>query len=664
MINIEDIELKLKSPDIEERRRAALALKGHPAEADSKTVIRLLLIAMQDGSWRVRKTAEDILFDDFPEDVYMRSLIELLYIEDNAGARNAAIETLTKLNRRATPYLIKAFATENSDVRKFIIDVLGQFEDKRTLSLMLGALKDDDENVRASAVEHLGSIGGPSVVEALIDILESGDLWTAYPAADALGRIGDKRAIPALVDALSRKSLREPALKALGRLGDDETLKHILPFLDDKSKSVQEETIRVIEKLYKKGVSESSIVNALRAAFGEKALHLIIDRAWSSKAEVRAMAILLLGLLKDERSLEPLLEISSEEDFAEDAKRALIYIGKDKPETLLPLFDKNNPYLRRFICDVASDVAAPIYYDKLLEMLTDSDGHVRAVAARGLASIGDMSAVFHINRLLEDEYSDVQEAAIDALSRMKDGVDKGAIIENLRSPKQSLRKNSALLLGKMGMEGAVDALGFALKDESVVVRRAVVSALALINAGESMRHLTRALTDEDPGIRSQAALSLGAMAGKDALQPLSLLLSDPEDMVRVATARSLGSLNDINAVPSLIAALNDGNGFVVTTAVDALGRLGGEQAKEALLGMLLCEDKEILRTVIKALSGFDGIETKVIPFIKDGDWATRMVAVQTLSMHMNEEVRTQLEALYEDEEDPGVRKTLENLINV
>ena len=70
------------------------------------------------------------------------------------------------------------FQYQNRDVRKFIIDVLGEFRDNRSLPPMLGALKDEDDNVRATAVEHLGKIGELVVVNALIEILESGDLWT------------------------------------------------------------------------------------------------------------------------------------------------------------------------------------------------------------------------------------------------------------------------------------------------------------------------------------------------------------------------------------------------------------------------------------------------------------------------------------------------------
>lgn len=130
-------EKLLENKDVEVRREAVEKIKGNPSEAS----IALLLKAMQDVSWRVRKTAVDIILEEYPIEAYISGLIGLLYLDDNAGARNSAIETLIKLGKKVTPFLIEAFNTQNRDVRKFIIDVLGEFRDKKSLPLMFDALK-------------------------------------------------------------------------------------------------------------------------------------------------------------------------------------------------------------------------------------------------------------------------------------------------------------------------------------------------------------------------------------------------------------------------------------------------------------------------------------------------------------------------------------------
>ena len=652
----------LDSEDVEVRREAVESLR----DAASDASIGLLLKAMKDVSWRVRKTAVDVLLNDYPVEAYINGLIALLYIDDNAGARNSAIETLIKLDKKTTTFLMEAFNTQNRDVRKFIIDVLGEFRDKRSLPLMLDALKDEDDNVRATAVEHLGKIGEPAVVNALIKILESGDLWTSYPAADALGRIGDRKAIPSLVKALSTKTLREPVLKALGRFSAPETLKNIVPLLEDSSKTIQEEAIKTIRNFYHNGVKEEFIAEEMKKFFGDRIIDILVAHTWSAKADVRVSAILLLGLMRDERALAPLLELSLEEDLAEDVKRALVFIGKDKPEVILPLFDTVSPYQQRFICDVAGELASPVFYDVFEGLMKDDDGHVRALAAIAISRIGDLRAVEPVKKLLSDEYEDVQEAAVAALSILKAGISSDELIKMIGDRNPVLRKNTVLLLGEIGAVKAVPAIGFALKDDNIKVRHAVVKSLSMIRTDESIKYLTLALTDENADIRVSAALSLGLIKGKGVSESLLILLTDPDDAVRAAAVKALGELGDKATVRQLIKLLSDPNGFVVTTAIESLSRIGGETARDALVEMLSSHDKEIRRTAIKSLAPFNDIEGIILPYLNDSDWATRMAAVEVLSARVSAaggSVRVELEKLLDKEEDPVVRKAVEECLD-
>ena len=657
---MEELVKQLSDSNTEVRRRAVEKLSG----MKDRSCVPLLLAAMKDTSWRVRKTAVDILFQDYPADEYIDSLIQLLYIEDNAGARNSAIEGLIRLGKRATVSLIAAFKTPDKDVRKFIIDVLGELMDNRSLGLMLEAIRDEDENVRATAVEHLGKAGEPSVVDALIEILDSGDLWTAYPAADALGRIGDKKAVPHLLQALKRKPLREPVLKALGLLAEPATLEPIIALLEDSSRTICEQALKTIEKMYHNGVDAGRINNELKRIPGGKAVEVLLHYAWSGKREVRISAIVLLGLMKDEAAYGPLLDISHEEEFADDVKKALIFIGKEKPESLLNLFNTDDPHQMRFICDVAGEITSPVYYDVLERLLGNDDGHVRAIAARGISKIGDGKAKEKLFQLLKDPYEDVQEAAVDALDRLRNILNISRLIEILTSENHFLRRNAARLLGKIHAENAVADLGFALKDEKTMVRRAVVEALSLIGTPEAVRYLVRALTDEDPDMRISATLGLGAIGGEGILDALIILTADHDNFVRVSAAKALGLLKDRGAVKTLIRLLSDRSGFVVTAAIESLKALGGEEARDAILKMLSSDDEEIKRTAISALEGFSDVEERLIPFLKDPDWASRIAAVRVLGKRSQSRTRQELEKILDTEEDPTVIKVVGEILGV
>jgi HEAT repeat protein len=656
---VQEREKQLSDESIEVRRQAVEALRGRKESA----CIPLLLEAMTDVSWRVRKSAVDILFEEFALEQYINGLIGLLYIEDNAGARNAAIEALIKLGRKATVHLVEGFKTANRDVRKFIIDVLGEQMDSRSLPLMLEALKDEDENVRATAVEHLGKAGELSVVDALIEILDSGDLWTAYPAADALGRIGNRKAVPHLLTALKHKPLREPVLKALGMLADPLTLEHIVMLLQDTSKNIQEHALRTIEKMYHNGVKAEEITAELKRILGDRAMEVLVTHAWSTKREVRISAILLLGLMKDEAAYGPLLDMSHEEEFADDVKRAFVFIGKDRPESLLTLFDTDTPPQLRFICRVAGEIISPVYYELFANLLSNDDGHVRSIAARGIARLNAAESVPELMRLLTDPYEDVQEAAVDALSVLRQHLYLQELLRMLRSEDPVLRRNTARLLGKLTAAEAVKDLGFALKDEKVSVRKAVVGALALMGTDEAMRYLTHALTDEDPDIRMSATLSLGAIGGEGTLDSLTILTADSDNFVRVSAAKAIGMLRDKRAVEVLVPLLRDKSGFVVSTAIESLKTIGGDEACRAIAEMLSSDDDEVKRTAILALEGFEGVEEMIIPFLRDPDWAARIAAVKALGRRSRGDVRAELERLLDTEEDPTVIKAVQEILS-
>jgi HEAT repeat protein len=642
----------------EQRREAVEKLRG----VRDETLIPVLLKAMEDGSWRVRKTAVEILFDDYPVEKYIGGLIQLLYLDDNAGARNSGIEALIRLGSKATAFLIEAFKTPNRDVRKFIIDVLGERNDDRSLPLMLAALKDEDENVRATAVEHLGKKGELSVVDALIEILDGGDLWTAYPAADALGRIGHVKAVPHLLKALRIKPLREPVLKSLGRLAVPSTLAHIIPLLEEQSRATQEQALQTIERFYHHGVKAEVITAEMRGLLGEKAMDVLVRHAWSGRKEVRISAILLLGLMRDEAAYGPLLDISPEDEFADDVKRALVFIGRGKPESLLKLFDTDNTHQLRVICEVAGEVVSPVYYDVFDRLLSDSDGHVRSHAAAGLGRLGDSRAAPKLIRLLTDPYEDVQEAAVRALSRLGWVPDRDDLLNMLGSDNPAMRRNIVRLIGALKATSAVAELGFALKDASVMVRKAVVGALASIATAEAARYLTHALTDEEPDVRIAAALSLGTIGGEGTIESLTLLTADPDTSVRVAAARALGMLGQKEAGRTLAGLLTDRSGFVVTTALEALGAIGGEDARNAIEAMLSSADEEVRRTAIASLASFDNVEEKLMPFLEDKDWATRIAAVRALGGRRKGAVRSELERLLDTEEDPTVKKAVEEAL--
>jgi HEAT repeat protein len=662
-MDIKDLERIIgKEGDINLRHEALLSMRGANLPADDS--IRLLLLAMQDGSWRVRKAAVDVLFDTFPPDDYIDGLINLLYIEDNAGARNSAIEILTRMGSKATANLERAFDTTNYDVRKFIVDIMGEVRDREAIPTLIRALRDEDENVVASAAEHLGTMREPTVIDSLLDLLKAGDLWTSYPAIEALGNIGDPVALPALINALNNKSLCEPGLRAIGKLGGLNEIDVIMPHLESKSKAVQYEAVVSLEALYNKGVTKEQLVESFQKHYKDKIKDILLNFATKHRHKVRVSAIVFLGLLNDESALEPLLEIATDDKYAVEVMRTFIYIGKSKPQALIDLLNGANAIVRRFLSKVIMEINSDVFFDQMVKLLGDDDGHVRSNAAIGLGRIGDPRAMNVLMDSLLDPYEDVQSAVVVGLKSLKDHVDVARLIPLLKNPQPSLRRNVLLVLGAVGTKEAVELISFSLKDDNVLVRKAVIKALSSIKSEEAFSAVMHALTDESTSIRSDAAASLGVTQMRRFLDPLKLLLTDTDDMVRVTTARALGKLGAVEAMPHLVGLLKDDNGFVITTAIDAIGKLGGTEARSALMDSLSSTDREVRRSAIHALGGFEGVQAELLQCLRDEDWSVRVAAIESLINDRKDDVVTSIAKLYETEQDSVVRSALEKYLNV
>ncbi len=649
-----------RDEEIESKRRKILSLKGDPEG------LRYIVESFKDENWRVRKTALNVLVEGFSPDAYLEDLIGLLHAEDNAGARNTAIEALVGLGRRAVPELIRAFDTDNPGVRKFIVDVLGVIGGEGVVPLLLKALEDEDDNVRASAVEYLGRFREPSVIDSLVDIVEAGEIWTAYPAVNALGKIGDRRALPPLLKALRNSFLTEPVLKALSEFSAPETLKEIIPLLRSRRRSTVEETLRTIGRFYQAGVSEEFISEQLIEILGDEACE-IFERYISHKSrDVKGPAIVLLGLLCDRRAIEPLLELSEDEPFRDEVKRSLLFIGRRNPHYLIPLTGVDPPERRRLVVEVISELEDPLFHDTLLRLIEDVDGHVKAFAARGLGRIGERKAAEGIFPLLSHPYPDVQEAAVSALTGLGAFIDISELIGKLRSDDVLLRKNAALILGNLRARESIETLGFALKDEAEEVRKAAVRAISMIGTEEAVRYLRAALTDESAEIRAIATQSLSYCGDDtDILNSIIIMTRDPDEGVRASAAKALSRYRNELSLRTLLGLLRDRNGFVVTQAIESLSLFSqSNDAREAVAGMCLSRDSEIRRTAILSLSSFRDVEDRIKPHLSSGDWATRLAAVQALARIGSQESKACLAGLYDVEDDPTVRKAIEVALGV
>ncbi len=334
MQDIEALGNKLQSIDAEERREAAVDLGRAGRQA-----VPLLFRAMADKDWRVRKTAVEALVAIEGESV-ITGLIEALKAEDNAGARNSAIEALVQIGGPALESLLPVLTTPDPDVRKFIVDILGDIRDPRAVPALIDRLIEDvDENIRVAAAEALGKIRDPRAVDALLACLNRHNQgWLDYAAAEALGEIGDQRALGPLLAALDRSSLREPVLESLGKIGNANTIDPLIVSLADPLRIVREVSIVAIAAVYRKSIATDrlKIIEAVRAGMSERAVDFLEEILVSSTGDLQKAAIALLGWTGRESSIRKLLSLLNEEELQEPWRSHSRTLTRPRRDLLFP----------------------------------------------------------------------------------------------------------------------------------------------------------------------------------------------------------------------------------------------------------------------------------------------------------------------------------------
>jgi HEAT repeat protein len=654
---LDHLKRKLDSPDSEERREAAVDLgrRGAPA-------VTLLLQALGDRDWRVRKTAVEALVTiDGPE--VINGLVHCLSSEDNAGARNSSIEALVQVGAGAVEPLLPLLTTADADVRKFVIDILGEIRDSRSVPELMQRLHDHDENVRVAAAEALGKIRDRRAVDALIACLSTYEQgWLDYAAAEALGEIGDQRALGPLLGALGRSSLREPVLESLGKIGNLQTLPPLLQGLSDPLRIVREVSATALATIQKKisFADRPLFASAVRTGISDRAVDFLDEMIDTSGGDLQKAAIAVIGWSGRASGVPHLLALLRDEDMEGPVLAAVRSVGADAVPVLLEGLNDEQILVRQVAATVLGDLGRREAEDALIAMLEDENGHVRGSAAEALGKLRSRRGTVPLIALLEDEYENVQECAIRAIAAIGDETVLDGLLADFFAKDAGMRRNIVRLLGRFGSSRALDALVFAIKDEESEVRKAVVIALDGVPSDRAEKPLLVAITDDDPEVRMLAAEGLarsGATGAADALIPL---LDDEDLWVRASAARGLGRLGGERYGSVLAAHLSRASDIFLLALVEVLGRSPVAAALEPLLQLADHHDPEVRKTVLQALKPYDwaGVRPVMLRRLADEHWSVRKAAAEALQLRTDPEVEELFERMADEDPDPAVRQTV------
>jgi len=144
-----------------------------------------------------------------------------------------------------------------------------------------------------------------------------------------------------------------------------------------------------------------------------------------------------------------------------------------------------------------------------------------------------------------------RRAVFDALKHMTEGTDQ--LVHMLDHSAWFVVRNVAELIGELGMEDAVPALGKCLDHADERVRKAVGLALAKIGTRGAAEPLRRALRDRSQEVRLQVAVGIGGRKSSALAMPLVVAMEEEKDEAVVRELiLALGRIGSPDAVQALI----------------------------------------------------------------------------------------------------------------
>ncbi|HEY3319991.1 MAG TPA: HEAT repeat domain-containing protein [Planctomycetota bacterium] len=479
--------------------------------AESSAMLAFLLAGLNDESWAVRQTSEQLLNKAFKQ------------WAATDQARNIAASLKQRLN------------DTDVRIRGIAIEGLGRMREPDNVPALLPSLADPHPTVRGLAINALRDIGDKSVMKQLVELLADPYETVRGLAERALSDLnpywqssGAARAAAfVLIERLRGDSLFDPGLArgALLKIGAP-AFSLLAENLVHPNYSLRTTAWELLGKLDPEWPRTEPV---------RKMVPAFIERLGHTDSGLRLTAATVLGLIRDDQA-GPALISRLNDDIADVRAACAISLGQLKCsaaiEPLIARLDDNEQNLER------SSTAPPLMTS------------VRVAAATALGALKAQAAVQPLMQALDGPFPAVRAAAAEALGLIGDPQAIRTLIEHMVDDSAAVRMN-------------------ACRAAAAISRQWFESP----EAHAAVPKLCLALTALDSETRAEAAVALGQIADCAACGPLLGQIKNREPMVRRKIVRALGQIGDAQAIDKLIDCLDDPDDEVRLDARVALTRI-------------------------------------------------------------------------------------------
>lgn len=345
-----------------------------------------------------------------PVEEYREELEQGIRNDDDADARNAAMEVYRALGPRGFSSLEGLLQDKNHEVRLFAVNILCSIADRGTFPLLAEALQDADVNVRVAAAEALGKIRDERAVQVLEAVLED-EPWVAMAAIDALGEIGGEPALRVLYRCLEMPGFQELAIASIGKAGKQESVKYLADCLHNGQ----------LAEYALKAFLEIAERENLRPdpEFFMHHIPMLLGMLQSADPGTRKAVGIAISWSHSAGAQQCLIESVRDEELQEYAVAALLEAGK---RAVCGIIDEMRGSTGSHRVLLAKTLSMLGEQDALLQFADDSDPEVRTEVALALGSVALPRAVQTLESMLQDPEEEVRMAARRSLEKKEKGV--------------------------------------------------------------------------------------------------------------------------------------------------------------------------------------------------------------------------------------------------
>jgi HEAT repeat protein len=289
---------------------------------------------------------------------------------------------------------------------------------------------------------------------------------------------------------------------------------------------------------------------------GTPTIQPLINALQSEHSRIRKGATVALGMLEDKAAVDPLMELLKKEEDQQVRENAVMALGmlgdKKAVDIMIQLLEDENKNIRKNAITslgVFKDKKAVKPLSKILD--TEEDVNIRRLIVVTIGEIGDVTGVDALVGALKDSDETIRENAARYLIRIgKPAIEKLISVLKDKDTDPIVKKHAVTIVGKVSKKGdkrVLNVMLAALEDENDEVRRNAAIILGRIGDKTVVNGLIKALGDKSESVQKNAAESI-ARIGKPAVKPLIAALSSKDEDIRGYSIYALGRIGDKRCV--------------------------------------------------------------------------------------------------------------------